>query len=349
MGKIIVTILVCILLTSNLFAGGGTHREKSGSPIEITFWDENPGPERTPHLEQIIKWYHESQNKIQVKYVGVPQDQAVDKLNIAIAGKAVPDVTGMHSSWISGFIAQNALLKLDDVFSSWDENKYFDQGVINAVRLRDLNGGLFMLPARVSYNCIWYRIDRFKELGLEVPNNWDDFFDDIKKLTDPGKNQYGWSMRGGSGSGTQLTIIMFAYSGNKEYFDKDGVATLRDPAMLEFLTKFAGLYNKYTGSGDVNYNYQAMVAAFDSGVANMIQHNLGSLGEHQKSLQPGTFGTIFFPKSIRGYYCSTIPSPDGYSICTGVKNEMAAIDFLKFIGSKRAVSFWNEKIGEFPP
>ena len=91
-----------------------------------------------------------------------------------------------------------------------------------------------------------------------------------------------------------------------------------------------------------------MVAAFDSGAANMIQHNLGSLGEHQKALPPGSFGTIIFPRSVKGYYNLILPNYNGYAVFENSKNRDAAVDFLKFITGERAMSYWNEKIGEFP-
>jgi len=118
--------------------------------------------------------------------------------------------------------------------------------------------------------------------------------------------------------------------------------------MAEFLARYAGIYNKYTAQGDVNYNYPMMVAAFDSGAANMIQHNLGSLGDHQKALPPGSYGTIMFPRSIKGYYNMVLPNYNGYAAFQGSKNRDAAVDFVKFLTGEQAMSYWNEKIGEFP-
>jgi multiple sugar transport system substrate-binding protein len=353
MKKIFLGFLVLGLFGTALFAAGGKQRTSGAAsqtaPVNITYWDQNAGPERTPYVEQIIQWYHESQNKVQIKYVGVPQSQFFEKINVAIAGDTVPDVSGMQAAWLSGLIARKALLKLDDAFNAWSEAKQFDPGIIEVVRQRDINKGLYLLPTRVVYQCIWYRIDRFKEAGLAPPKTWDEFFNAAAKLTDPAKGQYGFSIRGGSGSAGQLQTILFAYSGNKEFFDAGGAAALRDPAMVEFLTKFAGMYNKYTAAGDVNYDYQAMVAAFDSGAANMIHHNIASLGEHQKSLPEGTYGAVFFPKSIKGYYASAIPNTNGYSVFSASGNLEEALDFLKFLGSEKAMSYWSEKVGDFPP
>jgi multiple sugar transport system substrate-binding protein len=353
MKRIVLCFLIGFTFSAMLFAGGGQQQSggaaSQGAQTTVIFWDENPGPDRTPYLEEIIKWYHESQNNYRVSYVGVPQAQFAEKLNVAIAGNAVPDIGGMQPGWLSGLIAQNAVLKLDDIFNSWEESKQFDPASINATRLRDINRGLYLLPVRATYPCIWYRIDRFREAGLQPPQTWDDLFNDIARLTNTSQGQYGWALRGGPGSADQLQTLLFAYSGQKEYISRDGIAAFRDPLMLEFLARFAGIYNKNTAAGDVNNNYQAMVAAFDSGAANMMQHNLGSLGEHKKALPEGSFGTIFFPKSLKGYNAITLPGYNGYSIFSSGKNNNGGVDFLKFLCSARVISYWNEKIGEFPP
>ncbi|GHT68216.1 sugar-binding protein [Spirochaetia bacterium] len=352
MKKIFLVLMAVSLLAGNLFAGGGKQQSSGGASgsevVTLTFWDVNPGPERTPYLEEIIKWYHESQDRIRIKYVGVPQSQSVDKINVAIAGNAVPDISGTQLVSISGFIAQKALLKLDDTFNAWSESKQFDPGVINVVRNPDPNRGLYMIPDRVSYETMWYRIDRFKDAGLGAPQSWDEFFNAVAKLTNASKGEYGFAIRGGSGSAKQLQTMLITYAGVKTYFDQNGNALFRDPAALEFLTRFAGIYNKYTAAGDVNYDYQAMVAAFDSGAANMIHHNLGSLAEHTKALPAGSFGTVFFPRSVKGYYCSPSPSAGGYSVFEGSKYKNEAIDFLKFLTSEKVISYWDQIIGELP-
>jgi multiple sugar transport system substrate-binding protein len=341
---------IILFCAGSLSAGGvQQQRGRDGVPIEIIYWDQNAGPERTPYVQQIINWYEESQNNIRVRYVGVPQAQFMEKMNVAVAGNAVPDVSGMQGQWISGFIARNALFQLDDLFRNWEDAGNFDQGILGIVRKMDVNGNLYMIPTRITYQCIWYRIDRFREAGLNPPQTWDDFFDSIARLTDVSKRQYGFTIRGGSGSAGQLQTIMFAYSGNKEYFDSNGVSALRDPAMLDFLTKFAGIYNRYTATGDINFDYQNMVAAFDSGVANMMHHNIASLGEHQKNLPSGSFGTIFFPKSVKGYYCSVVPNTNGYVVLKATKHPNESTNFLKFLGSKKSMSYWSQNVGDFPP
>jgi ABC-type glycerol-3-phosphate transport system substrate-binding protein len=55
-----------------------------------------------------------------------------------------------------------------------------------------------------------------------------------------------------------------------------------------------------------------------------------------------------FPKSVKGYYSLPVPSYNGYVVYTNGKNQAGAVDFLKFLGSERIMSYFDEIIGEFP-
>jgi multiple sugar transport system substrate-binding protein len=341
---------VFLLASALLFAGGKSQDAQGGStaPVALSYWDGNPNPSRTPYLEQMFRQYEAAHTRVRVEYIPVPQNQYVEKINLSIASKTVPDLGMMNTTYYSGFVAQNGLLKLDDIFSAWEDARQFDAATINAVRKLSLDGGLYMIPIRTSVGCLWYRIDRFKEHGLGVPATWDDFFDAIAKTTDIPKGQYGWVMRGGPGSYSQLLAMFFSYSGSREFFDPQGKTFLRDPAVLEILTRFAGVFGKYTSAGDVTNNYQMMVASFDSGVGNMIQHNLGSLDEHRKSLPAGSFGTILFPPSIKGYSVMVDGGSAGYAVFQGTKNQAASVELLKYLSNEENISLFDSVTGEFP-
>ena len=350
MKKIFCGLIIVSLFAGVLFTSCQRRQDTArgnGNRVEIIFWDENPGPERTPYLQEIIKWYHESQDRIRVRYVGVPQSEAINKINVAVAGNAVPDISGLQSGWLAGLVARRALFNLDNAFAAWEESGQFDPAAIAGTRIRDPNGSLYLFPIRTSMPCLWYRIDRFEEAGIKPPQTWDEFFHAIAAMTDIPRGQYGFAIRGAGGA-EQLQTMLFAYTGIKSYFDENGKSAFRDPLMAQFLRRYASIYNRYTAQGDVNNNHPMMIAAFGSGTANMIQHNLGSLGEHRKALPEGSFGTIIFPRSVKGYYNLVLPNYNGYVVFEGSRRKDEAVDFLKFLTGEKAMSFWNEMIGEFP-
>jgi multiple sugar transport system substrate-binding protein len=325
---------------------GGNATKKDG-PITITFWDDNAGPNRTPYYQEIFKKFEQKYPNIHVEYVGVPQQSYKQKFDVAIASNDMPDVGAVANQVVSDFAAKGALLPLDPYFDKWDEKDKMIPSIMNFIRSLVPDKKLDMLPNTLYMDLYWYRADMIKQAGLNPPATWDDFFKDVDKLTDPSKNQFGYGMRGGTGSINQLTTAMYAYSGVTEYFDSNGKATVNDPKNVEFLKKFAALYKKNTATSDITNGYKEMVAEFNSGTAAIIQHNFGSYNDNLKSLGADKFAGVLLPKSITGKRVS-VTNPNGYSVFKSTKHPEEAWKLVSFLASSDIQTYWNQNIGQMP-
>jgi multiple sugar transport system substrate-binding protein len=285
-----------------------------------------------------------------VEYVGVPVASTKDKYDVAVAANEVPDIGGMQSAWVSDLAARGALLPLDAYFDKWTEKNKISQSEIESKRVAVADGKLYVIPTTANMDIFWYRVDWFKEAGLTAPQTWDEFFNAIQKLTDPTKNRYGYTIRGGPGSAAALQKMMLAYSGINVFFDANGKSTINDPKHVEFVKKYLGLYKKYTPESDLTNGYKEMVAAFDTGVAAMMEHNLGSYGEHMQTLGTADkFAAFAFPKSpFNGKKIVESANSNGFSIFKGSKHPDEAWAFLSFLANSENQSYFNENIGQIP-
>jgi multiple sugar transport system substrate-binding protein len=167
-------------------------------------------------------------------------------------------------------------------------------------------------------------------------------------MTDKKDNQYGFSIRGGSGSDTVVLAGIVSYSGMTSFFNKKGKCLINNPAAVSFIEKYAAMYDKVTPQSDITNGYKEMVAAFDSGVANMIFHNLGSYGEHHRSLKKGQYAAAPFPLPINGKRTYLADAPNGNAIFKSTKHPKEAWQLVSFLSSKDAQRYWNQKIGQIP-
>jgi multiple sugar transport system substrate-binding protein len=338
---VLLSVILTGVLLSSVFA-------KEPSNTKITFWDENAGPNRTPYYEELIKRFEQKNPGIQVEYVGLPWSNAKQKYDVAIAANAEPDCGGMPLIYVSSFIMKKALIDLDGYFNKWDQKNKISKVILNANRSISDNHRLYMLPNTTTMSVLWYREDVYKSLGLTVPKTWDQFYENIRKTTDKNKNTYGFSLRGGPGSVQQLEDLMYAYSGITSYFTKNGKCTVNAPKNVEALKRFVAMFKVYTQESDITNGYKEMVAAFDSGRAMMIQHNLGSYGEHLKVFSQDQFAACPFPVSITGKRVIKGGQVDGYGIFRESKHPEAAWRFISYLSSSDAQSYWNYNIGQLP-
>ena len=129
---------------------------------------------------------------------------------------------------------------------------------------------VYALPDQQSFLMLFYRADILKELGLEIPQTWDDVLDIIPVLQKrnmdfglpfsvPAKamsssiGDVSSTMGSLSSSGGVLNLLMFMYQKDQELFIEDGIATNLDhEAAVEAFTLWTELYELYKLPLDYN-------------------------------------------------------------------------------------------------
>ncbi|MGP3984576.1 ABC transporter substrate-binding protein [Streptomyces sp. KR80] len=326
-------------------AAGDTGNEGSGKG-EITFWDNNGGV-RTDIWKDIIKDFEQKHPDIKVNYVGVAATEVQSKYDTAIQGGGLPDVGGIGAAMLAGIAAQDALEPLDSRLAKSSLTERLNPGMVQSVRAASGGTSLYTLPTSANNGVLYYRTDLFEAAGLAAPTTWTKFFEAADKLTDKGRNKFGYTIRGGAGSVAQALDAMYGQSGITEFWDGDST-TVNAQKNVEALEKYVALYKKNTPSADLNNDFTKMVAQWDSGEIGMMTHNLGSYQDHVKALGPDTFRGIPSPTLDDGTRVQVSNPVDGLGLFKSSKNKAAAWKFIEFAVDHEANSKWNESAGAIP-
>ncbi|WP_031048033.1 ABC transporter substrate-binding protein [Streptomyces sp. NRRL F-5650] len=329
-------------------AGGDKGAEGSGKG-KIVFWDNNGGI-RTAVWKEIIADFEKANPDIDVEYVGIAATEYQSKVDTAIQGGGLPDVGGVTASMLAGFSAQGALEPLDGRLAESALNGKLNKDMVESLKAAGGGDGtLYSVPTSANNGVLYYRTDLFKKAGLDEPTTWDKFYAAAEKLTDTGKNEFGYTIRGGSGSIAQAFDAMYGQSGITSFWDADKKkTTVNDPKNVEALEKYAALYKKVTPAADVNNDFAKMVAQWDTGTIGMVNHNLGSYQDHVKALGVGKFRGIPQPVGATGKRVQVSNPVDGLGVFKSSKNKEAAWKFVEFATSKEQNSKFNESAGQVP-
>jgi multiple sugar transport system substrate-binding protein len=328
-------------------AGCGEEQAAEGTTT-ITFWDDNGGPARTPVWEHMIDEFEKENPTIKVKYVGIPIAQVQQKYDTALAGGGLPDVGGVSTAMLANLVAREALEPMDERVSGSALNGKLNEQVVDTVKATVPDEKLYMVPLSTNMGVFWYRTDWFSEAGLSPPQNWDEFYAAIEKLTNKGENRYGYTIRGGAGSISQLLEVLYGQSGIEEIFDSSGESTVNDPRNVEALERISGLYKKFTPDADVTNDYVKMVAQFDGGNIGIMQHNLGSYTDHVKTLGADKVAAMFVPAGENGNRTVTSHPVTGLGVFAGGERKDAAFTFAEFVASKGMNTYWAKETGVLP-
>ncbi|MGZ3098449.1 ABC transporter substrate-binding protein [Streptomyces sp. H62] len=329
--------------------GGGDKGAEGSGKGKVVFWDNNGGI-RTEVWKEIIADFEKANPDIDVEYVGIAATEYQSKVDTAIQGGGLPDVGGVGAAMLAGFSAQDALEPLDDRLTGSSLNGKLNKDMVESLKAAGGGDGtLYSVPTSANNGVLYYRTDLFDKAGLEAPTTWDAFYTAAEKLTNAGKNEFGYTIRGGSGSIAQALDAMYGQSGITSFWDAGKKkTTVNDPKNVEALEKYAALYKKATPAADVNNDFAKMVAQWDSGTIGMLNHNLGSYQDHVKALGVEKFRGIPQPVGASGKRVQVSNPVDGLGIFKSSKNKDAAWKFIEFATSPEQNSKFNESAGQVP-
>lgn len=355
MKKLVLLICLVLLCSSTiLFASGAKEPSASAGSqqkVKITVWSEFITPERTEYVERMAKLYEEQNPNVKVDVTPLP-DKADKKILTAYEAGQGPDVFLSSGPDVSTHINGDYIIPLDKYFDTWAAKDKILTSALDTVRDYDITGQkrLLYIPNGISVTVIWVRTDWLREAGVPEIKTWDNFFEAAKLMTDKKAKRYGLSIRGGNGGAKFLERQMYAYSGLLSLFDENGKCTLNDPKNVEFVKRYFELYNKQTAEGDLNYGWTELSAAFDSGAAGMIIHNLGSASDHMKAFKGDTskFQALGMPLNDNKTSVNLMLQPGGMTISKTCKNPDVAWDFITFMTTGEPVSEYARAWGVIP-
>lgn len=314
--------------------------------VKLDFWDNNSTPESQAIWEDIIENFEDENPNIEVEYVGLPADSAESKFQTAVETGDAPDVATVNSSWMPNYAARDALLPLDEYNEESDLNGKINENELEYNREIVIDGKLYGIPYSQNSDVFWIRTDLLEEAGIDEPTDWDDFFSVVKEVSND--DQKGMSIRGGDKGAYPLQTLIFAHSGDKEFFDDNGKANIKKEETIEFIENYLGLYGEYTPESDITAGVDELLQNFDSGSAFSIFHNLGSAPQHEDSFDDDQYKAIPAPKSQNGNYMIQGGNDLDIVVFKDTENPDAAWKLTEFINSKESQSHWNKERGQVP-
>lgn len=257
-----------------------------------------------------------------------------------IAGTA-PDVAIGAANMDLAF--RGALVDLTDFDDFWEISKRFSQSAFVPYRFRD---SIYGLPETQSFPVMFYREDILDELGLEIPQTWDDVLDIIPVLQRHNM-EFGITGLSGASMPNLNTFLMFLYQKKIALYKEDSVSTNLDSRAVAFtfkqLTDFFTLYNvplEYNIHNRFRLGEMPLVVT-DYGLYNTLQVFAPELrGKWSFTLVPGTKqldGVINRAVPVVQSAWSVVPMPVGSSgavILSDSDKKAQGWEFLKWWTSK---------------
>ena len=160
--------------------------------VSFAFW----GDPETPYWQRMTEEFQAAHPNITIEYQVVPSEEMFDKLLTQIAGNNPPD-TAYVSDWMTGALAQNEGLLAVGEYITKSTVIDLDDYVPAFLQPAQVDGVQYGLPFASETTGLFYRTDRFEEVGLDPnhpPETWEEFREYAELLTDTANNKYGYAV-----------------------------------------------------------------------------------------------------------------------------------------------------------
>jgi len=324
-------LLGIVGLTSVLLAACNKSKASQSKDDKVTIEYFNQKKEMDATLKKIIKDFERENPKIHVKMTSVPDAGTVLKTRV-LSGD-VPDVINIYP--------QN----MD--FQEWSKAGYFynmtGKAYLNHLKNHyaneyKVNQKVYSVPLTANVSGIYYNKTKFKELGLKVPETWDEFVKLVEEIK--AKKETPFALAGTEGwtlNGYHQLALATSTGGGKEANDylrfskpnaiKSSDSVLKDDfRLLDLFRKKGSMQTNWQGAG-----YTDVVGAFARGDALMTPNGSWAITAINAQDPKFNVGTFPFPGKQKGQSLTIGAGDLSWSISSSSKHKKEANAFVEYM------------------
>jgi len=348
-------IISLIIIFASTISFNCSDNSKNDDTVTVTFWHSFVAS-TIPAFNELIEKF-ESENpgiKINAQYVPTG-DALVQKLVTAVQSNSAPDISWLHSDFISKLVEADAIYPMNHFINSenglTDEemNDIFPQ-LLQAASWRDT---LYAMPMEATVLALLYNKDMLKAAGYSSPPaNWNELHEYARNLTidsdkDGVPEQYGFYIPAYPASGPLSIWMVLQWTpylwqaGGSEINNNQTQVLFNSDAGVKALTLWKTIYN------DVRFNNFSMThdMGFTSGTIAMIMDGPWDLPQLKK-LVKFNWGITSLPEGPEKK--ATYLAGESMAIFMQSKNPDAAWTFVKWIVKPENQAFFSERSGYLP-
>lgn len=326
-------------MTASLAAcGGGGSSSGSGSdsgdgssePITLNFsFDQGVG-EAT---QQIVDAFNESQDKIQVETVLLPQETNQvhdDFVNKLASGDTSVDIMGLDVVYVAEFASAGWLYDLTDQI---DTSTMLEGPVEGAT----YDGKLVAAPWFTNSSVLFYRTDVLEELNAEVPTTWEGWMELADQAVGINGVEYGADFQASQSEAMVTNWCEYVWGNGGDILDENGNPVVNSENNIEATNIMKKLVDDYAPEGVTTYAETESEQVFKEGKCLFIRDWSGfwSSGQDEGSKVTGKIAATKLPVGPSGTESHTCLGGLDLVVNNAISDEKkeAAVEFINYMTS----------------
>lgn len=338
--RLLLTLVLILVMTLSIPAFAQT--------TTLNFLETLTSPERDVVLKAMIAEYEASHPGISINLISPPYEQAEQKATLMLNSKQPLDILEVRDNSFKQFVINKQLLNLTRYYRSWNEAKTLSEITVKAAK--SMNNTYYIVPHGFFIKALFVRQDILKKNGINtIPSTLSEMVQACKKITDPAKNQFGYTWRGKSNVMKISDIFISAYVKDikkNSYLYNDGKAYFTDPEYVKGMQDYIELF-QCAPKDSINWGFNEQINAFVSGITPFLIQDPDSIPLIDKMLGPDKYVVVPMPLGPHGYTYLDYGYA-GLGIPSYSKNQKQAWEFIQWFSSSEKNGYFCEKYGTLP-
>ncbi len=329
--KKLFTAVLCAFLCLALFASGSSEKSSGVQTIEV-FTRFSDGATKA-YFEEVASAFMAENPDVKVVLSSANNANYKQEINVRLASNSSPDI---YFAW-SGCYAENFADggRALDLTPYLEENsgEWYNSFITNQFGPFTFDEKIYGIPLMMDGKAFYYNQDIFNELGLSVPENWDEFMVVLKALKDAGYIPISLGNIEDWATGHYMTTlnqrVVPADTLAKDYALEGDFSAKEYITALEYLEELVPYFTPEFNS----VTYDAGINDFLSGKAAIYYEQFNQV----QYIAPATFNWSWFDfpdiPVAAGDQNALTGAPQGLMVSSSTKYPEACIRFLKYLTS----------------
>lgn len=327
-------VLVCLFLTLS--------PALSQAQVEIEFFQQKREAVQT--FDVLVAKFNEETEAIRAKQLNVPDGETVLQMRMAMGD--APDV---FSHW--PVTAPFKVLVAEDYVLDLTGHPALDNVNPDVLDLIKINGKDYALPIALNTMGFFYNMDIFDELGLEVPETYDELISTAKTIKEAGITPFvfsdadAWTIN----FAAQVAFGLYLPGGEQILLDAmDGKARLTNNADLRAVAEKLLELREYGQSDALGTSYDNATREFANGRAAMFFQGVWAIPSISRA-NPNLRYEMFPMPGITAEETKVMIGVDtAVAVSAEGSNIEEALSLLEFLGSVEVAQIYTD-LDQLPP
>lgn len=327
--RTLVIVGLCMLIALPALFASGSSEESGKQRIEV-FTRFSDGATKT-YFDEVAASFMAENPDIEIVLSSANNANYKQEINVRLASNSSPDI---YFAW-SGVYARNFVdggraLDLTDYLMA-DDGEWYNSFITNQFETFTFGERIYGIPLMMDGKAFYYNQDIFDELGLEVPENWDEFIAVLDVLKGSGYIPISLGNIEDWATGHYMTTlnqrVVPADTLASDYALEGDFTAPEYVTALEYLEKLVPYFTPEFNS----VTYDAGINDFISGKAAIYYEQFNQV----QYIMPAEFNWSWFDfpdiEGAAGDQNALTGSPQGLMVSSTTKYPEACIKFLKYL------------------